>query len=73
MVWNMLSVTCSGSSRFLTYQGASITMRSVPFCDMFILFMFVFDTEPHMEQPFFQIDLMIEVYKSFLMLSGVGT
>jgi hypothetical protein len=60
---------CSVS--FLTYQGASVIIRSILFCNICILLMFVLDAEPQMEQPYAQICLIIVVYKSFLICSGV--
>jgi hypothetical protein len=60
---------CSVS--FLTYQGASVIMWSILFCNICILLMLVLDAEPQMELPYVQIDLIIVVYKSFLIFSGV--
>jgi hypothetical protein len=53
---------CVVSHSSLTYQEASVIMRSILFCKVCILLMFVLDEEPQMEQPYVQISLIITCY-----------
>ena len=56
---------------FLIHLGSPETMGSILFCIICMLLMLVLEAEPHIEQPYIQIDIIMEVYNSFLICRGV--